>query len=165
MSRVQDRSFWPARQLLSALTLTVLLSAAGAALGHAGHRRSQAVKPTPDELAAYAAAKPAFERHCFRCHTTSGQKAKAKPKALEHLAMDRYPFGGHHADEAAAAIRKALGVGVAAKATMPSDDPGTVAGDDLAKIVQWAEAFDRAHPHEPVKPKPVNTTKEKPHAH
>lgn len=61
--------------------------------------------------------------------------------------------------------RPAQGVGVNVKATMPSDDPGTVAGDDLAKIVRWAGAFDRAHPRKSVNRKPVNTTKEKSHAH
>lgn len=69
-------------------------------------------------------------------------------------------FGGHHAGEAATVIRTVLGVGGIAKATMPSDDPGAVAGDELAKVLAWADAFDRAHP-----PKSAKTVKEKPHAH
>ena len=67
--------------------------------------------------------------------------------------MDRYPFGGHHAGEAGQAIRKVLGIGGATKPTMPSDDPGAVTGDDLAKIAAWADAFDRAHAHQTGKPK------------
>lgn len=67
---------------------------------------------------------------------------KAKRKTLEHLNMDRYPFAGHHADEAASVIRKTLGVN-SSKATMPKDDPGVVSGDALAKVLAWADAFDR----------------------
>ena len=71
---------------------------------------------------------------------------KSKRKALLHLAMDTYPFGGHHANEVGKVVRAALGMGGGGKATMPSDEPGTVAGEDLRLILAWAEAFDRAHP-------------------
>jgi hypothetical protein len=99
---------------------------------------------TVAEQAAFAEARPAFERHCLRCHSKDGKKAKAKARA--HLDMTRYPFGGHHAGEAGAAIRAALGVGPNAhKATMPSDEPGVVKGDELASILRWADAFDAAH--------------------
>ena len=158
MSHGQIHFFSPATVLRSAFALLVLVGAGGAALAHAGHGASHALNPTPEELAAYEAAKPVFERHCFRCHTTAGKKAKRK--ALEHLAMDDYPFGGHHAGEASTVIRKVLGVGGKAKATMPSDDPGAVAGDELKRIVAWADAFDRAHPR-----KSANRVKEKAHAH
>lgn len=156
---IRSESFLSHRDSVGgACALMVLVGAGRAALGHAGHGPSNSVKPTPEELAAYEAAKPVFERHCFRCHTTAGKKAKRK--SLEHLPMDAYPFGGHHAGEAATVIRTVLGVGGRAKATMPSDDPGAVTGDELAKVLAWADAFDRAHPR-----KSANTVKEKPHAH
>jgi hypothetical protein len=53
-----------------------------------------------------------------------------------------------------------LGVGGKAKPTMPSDDAGAVAGDELAKVLAWADAFDGAHPR-----KSANTVQEKPDAH
>ena len=126
------------------VSIAVVWIAASAAQGHGSHGAGHPSKPTPEELRAYEAAKPVFERHCFRCHTSAAKKAKRK--ALAHVAMDRYPFGGHHAGEAGAVVRKVLGGG-GAKATMPSDDPGAVTGDDLAKILAWADAFDRAHTH------------------
>jgi mono/diheme cytochrome c family protein len=100
---------------------------------------------TTEERAAFAAARPVFEKHCFRCHTKNGRKAK--PKSLAHLTLDRYPLGGHHAAEAGTVVRRVLGAGPEKKPpTMPSDDVGAVAADDLAKILAWADAFDRAHP-------------------
>lgn len=158
MSHGQIHFFSSATVLRSAFALMVLVGAGGAALGHAGHRASHALSSTPEERAAYEAAKSVFERHCFRCHTTAGKKAKRK--SLDHLTMDDYPFAGHHAGEAATVVRRVLGVGGKAKATMPSDDPGVVAGDELAKVLAWADAFDRAHPR-----KSANTVEEKPHAH
>ena len=96
------------------------------------------------DLVAYAAARPALEKHCFRCHTSAGQKAKAK--TLKHLSFDQYPPTGHHAHEAATVFRRVL-VGNKARGkgpTMPADDRGAVTGEDLEKILAWAEAFDRA---------------------
>jgi hypothetical protein len=112
------------------------------AQAHKGHGTGHAPHPTQDEIAAFEKAKPAFEHHCFRCHTAGGKKAK--PKALAHISMDSYPFGGHHADEAGSVVRKVLGAG-RGKPTMPSDDPGAVRGDDLALILAWADLFERAH--------------------
>ena len=137
------------RRLPCSTSLTIIASVAiaavsAAAFAHGGHASARKHKPTPEELAAFQQAKPAFERHCFRCHTTTGKKEKRK--ALEHMSMDAYPFGGHHASEAGKAVREALGVGGNAKVTMPADDKGAVAGDDLAKIVAWSEAFDLAQP-------------------
>ena len=120
-----------------------VVTAARIAHAHKGHGAGHAPVPTPDEIAAFERAKPAFERHCFRCHTASGKRSK--PKALAHIAMDGYPFGGHHADEAGSVVRKVLGAG-GGKATMPSDDPGAVAGEDLTRILAWADAFEHAHP-------------------
>ena len=117
--------------------------AASVAYAHQGHGAGHAPKPTPEEIAAFEQAKPAFERHCFRCHTSAGKKST--PKALAHISMDGYPFGGHHADESGSVVRKVLGAG-GGKPTMPSDDPGSVPGADLGPILAWADAFDHAHP-------------------
>ena len=147
-----------ARRITLAAGLAVAVLAAAAAPtahAHKGHGAGHAPRPTPDEIAAFEKAKPAFERHCFRCHTATGKKAK--PKALAHIAMDRYPLGGHHADEAGSVVRKVLGAG-GGKPTMPSDDPGSVTGDDLARILAWADVFEHAHPT-------TEGTKEKSDAH
>jgi hypothetical protein len=106
------------------LAVAVLAAvAATTAYAHKGHGAGHAPQPTSDEIAAFEKAKPAFERHCFRCHTATGKKAK--PKALVHIAMDSYPFGGHHANEGGSVVRDVLGTG-GGKPTMPSDDPGSV---------------------------------------
>ena len=136
-NRVQIRA-------LEGAAAIAIVAASAVALAHGGHTSGNRLKPTAEELAAFEAAKPAFERHCFRCHTTTGKKSKRK--ALEHMSMDSYPFGGHHAAEVGKAIRAVLGVEGKEKATMPADDKGAVTGDDLAKILAWAAAFDRAHP-------------------
>lgn len=114
---------------------------ASVAYAHQGHGAGHPHAPSRDELAAFERAKPAFERHCFRCHTAGGKKSK--PKALAHIAMDGYPFGGHHADEAGAVVRQVLGAG-GGKPTMPSDAPGAVTGEDLASILAWVDAYDAA---------------------
>jgi hypothetical protein len=59
--------------------------------------------------------------------------------------MDQYPFAGHHAHEIADTIRKVLGAGKS-KPTMPLDKPGAVQGAELRLILEWADAYDRAHP-------------------
>lgn len=94
------------------------------------------------ETAAYERAKPVFEKYCSKCHAKGGKNAK--PKSLEHFDMTSYPFGGHHAVEIGAEVRKVLGIG-GGKATMPMDDPGSVKGDELALIAAWADAHDEAH--------------------
>jgi hypothetical protein len=124
--------------LVTAMLATVAVPIADA---HQGHGVGRPHKPTPDELAAFERAKPAFERHCFQCHTKAGKESK--PKALAHITMDGYPFGGHHADEAGAVVRKVLGA-TGGKPTMPSDEPGTVTGDDLTRILAWTDAYDAA---------------------
>lgn len=98
--------------------------------------------PTP-ERAAYERAKPVFDKHCAKCHTSGGAASSAK--ALEHFAMDGYPFGGHHAAEIGVTVRKSIGA-AGSKATMPRGNPGAVQGDELAMILAWANAFDAAHP-------------------
>lgn len=95
-----------------------------------------------EERAAYERARPVFEAHCVKCHTTSG--AHAKKAALKHFSMDTYPFGGHHAHSVTKTIREVLGA-TGEEPTMPDDDPGAVQGDDLARILSWADAFDRSH--------------------
>jgi hypothetical protein len=142
------------------VAVAAIAAAGAAAHGHGGHAQAPAPKPTPAEIAAFEAARPAFEHHCFRCHTSAGKKSKRK--ALADVAMDRYPFAGHHAGDAGKAIRKVLGKDGKSKATMPSDDPGVVAGDDLTKILAWADEFDRAHATKhPARP----TTKESTQPH
>lgn len=93
------------------------------------------------ENAAYDKAKPVFEKYCASCHTKAGKKS-AKKK-LGHFDMDTYPFGGEHAAFIGNHIRDVLGM-TGKKATMPSDKPGAVKGDDLALIKAWADAWDAA---------------------
>jgi len=93
------------------------------------------------ELAAYEKAKPVFEASCARCHTKGGKLSTEKKRG--HFDMTAYPFGGHHATEIAAQIRKSLGM-TGDKPTMPFDKKGSVKGDDLALIAAWADAFDAA---------------------
>ena len=94
------------------------------------------------ETAAFEKAKPVFEKHCARCHT-KGQKL-ATAKKLKHFDMTSCPFGGEHAVELGAEIRKVLGVG-GGKVTMPFDKKGAVKGEELALIEAWADAFDASH--------------------
>jgi hypothetical protein len=121
------------------------------AAGHGGKRHSTRGRPPPptaEEKAAFEAARPALERHCLRCHSRSGEKATAK--ALKHIDMGTYPFGGHHPRDAGKAIRISL-VGderKGKKPTMPTDHPGSVTGEDLHKILAWAEAFEKARANE-----------------
>ena len=91
------------------------------------------------ETAAFEKAKPTFDKYCSSCHVQG--KRGAKKKTLEHFDMTKYPFGGHHAGEITASIRKALAIG-GGKATMPKGKPGSVPADDLALIAAWADAFD-----------------------
>lgn len=93
------------------------------------------------ETAAFDKAKPVFDKHCARCHVKGGKMANAKK--LGELDMTAYPFGGEHAAEIGAEIRKALGIG-GGKVTMPADKKGAVKGDELALIAAWADAFDAA---------------------
>ena len=111
---------------------------------HAGHGK-QAGQGTGDtagarliasEMSAFKMAKPVFDEYCTHCHTSKG-------KAGKHLAMDGYPFGGHHTGEVGSSILTVLGV-TGKKPTMPKDDPGAVKGEQLAAIVRWAEAYEVA---------------------
>jgi hypothetical protein len=97
------------------------------------------------DVTAYAAARPVLEKHCFRCHTSTGKKAKAK--ILKHLSFDQYPPSGHHAHETGVVFRRVL-LGNKAKGKgprMPADDRDALTGGDLEKILAWADAFDRTH--------------------
>ena len=120
---------------------------------HAGHEpqaedQPQDTQPVASqellaqEQRAYEAAQPVFERYCTKCHTSRG--AQSRRSTLRHLNMDSYPFGGHHAHEMGATIRKVLGA-TGERATMPKDNRGAVRGEELALIVAWTEAFDRSH--------------------
>lgn len=103
--------------------------------------------PTPEEIlaaetVAYERARPVFERHCARCHTSSGDHRQRR-KALPHFDMDSYPFGGHHVTEMAQTMREVLGQ-AEDDASMPKDNPGVVQGEELARILEWADAFERS---------------------
>ncbi len=98
------------------------------------------VAAAPSEQEAYERARPVFERYCASCHTSrAGKRA-----ALRHFTMDRYPFGGHHADQITSAIREVLGAN-GQPATMPKGRPGAVQAEELRAILDWADAFDRTH--------------------
>jgi len=104
-------------------------------------------KPDPklallaSETAAWETAKPVFEKACAACHTTAGKKASKKK--LDHFNFDSYPLGGHHTATIGITIREVLGVS-GEKPTMPYDKPGSVKGDDLAKIKAWTDAWEAA---------------------
>jgi hypothetical protein len=93
------------------------------------------------ETAAWDTAKPVFEKACATCHTSAGKKA-AKKK-LDHFSFDSYPPGGHHTATIGLTIRDVLGIS-GKKPTMPYDKPGSVQGDDLAKVKAWTDAWEAA---------------------
>ncbi|MBS1123507.1 MAG: hypothetical protein H6Q90_5735 [Deltaproteobacteria bacterium] len=119
--------------------------------------------PTPDpaqvkadllaaETSAWEVARPVFTKWCASCHTKAGKKA-AKKK-LDHFDMDPYPPGGHHAGTIGFTIRDVLGI-TGKKPKMPSDKPGSVKGDDLAKIKAWTDTWEtseKAGAHQAVAP-------------
>jgi hypothetical protein len=95
-----------------------------------------------EETRAYEQARPVFEKYCAACHTERARGTE-HAEALLHFSMDRYPFGGHHAGEIGAEIREVLGA-ADSEPTMPPTTPGVVRGDELALVLAWANAFDRA---------------------
>ena len=126
--------------LFGAATLVAVI-----AWGHGGKSHGKAAPVSSAEQAAYDAAKPAFERHCVRCHSHAGETPRAK--AINHIDMSSYPFGGHHPHDSGAVIRRSL-LGDKAKGkdpSMPRGKPGSVVGADLEKILAWADAFEKAH--------------------
>lgn len=110
--------------------------------GPGSHTPARRAPVSDTERRAFAAAKPALGRHCYRCHTSRGANTKAK--TLQHLSFDKYPPTGHHAGEAGAAVRRVLTVVGKEGATMPDDNPGVVEGHDLTTILAWADAFEAA---------------------
>jgi mono/diheme cytochrome c family protein len=100
-------------------------------------------KPDPRaaEARAWAAAKPVLDKYCAGCHT-QGAKAATKRK-LGHFDMTSYPLGGHHAATIGTTLRGVLGI-TGQKPRMPADRPGIVAGDELAAVRAWTEAWDAA---------------------
>jgi len=146
--------------------------------GHAGHAGSSTAVATPDpapkqpdkpepakldpakvkaallasERSAWDTAKPVFDKACATCHTKAGKKS-AKKK-LDHFDMDTYPPGGHHTGTIGFTIRDVLGIS-GKKPTMPFDKPGSVQGEDLAKIKAWTDAWeaaDKGEAHPPAAP-------------
>ncbi len=96
-----------------------------------------------EELAAYEAARPVFQRYCATCHSGSGQLWRVSNTS--HFDMSRYPFGGHHASTITATIRRVLGA-TGQRATMPPSRSSTpvVQGAELQLVLAWADAVDRA---------------------
>lgn len=117
--------------------------------GHADHDQAE---DKPDESSpeallaaerqAYERAKPVFEKYCAKCHAGS-KNSPLKRRALPHFNMNTYPFGGHHASEIAHEIREVLGA-TGKEPTMPQNNPGAVKGEELERILAWADAFERA---------------------
>lgn len=97
-----------------------------------------------EETAAFAKAKPIFEKYCAKCHT----EASGKRTALKHFVMDAYPFAGHHASSMPMTIRSVLGQS-GKRATMPKNRPGVIIGDELKLILEWADAAERAEVPKP----------------
>ena len=93
------------------------------------------------ETSAWESARPIFDKACATCHTIAGKKATKKK--LDHFKLDSYPPGGHHTSTIGFTIRDVLGLS-GKKPTMPYDKPGSVEGDDLAKIKAWADAWEAA---------------------
>jgi hypothetical protein len=93
------------------------------------------------ETDAYTAANPVFDKYCTSCHSRDGDLSSKK--ALEHLDITSYPFGGHHVTTIGPTIAHVLGID-GAKPKMPRNKPGAVQGDDLAKIKAWAAAWQAA---------------------
>jgi mono/diheme cytochrome c family protein len=99
------------------------------------------------EATAWDTAKPVFEKACASCHTSAGKKSSKKK--LDHFNFDTYPPGGHHTATIGTTIREVLGLS-GEKPTMPYDKPGSVQGDDLAKMKAWTDAWaaaDKAGAH------------------
>lgn len=118
-------------------------------MDHSGMDHSGSPAPAGDkaaiaaaEQAAFEKARPVFEKHCAKCHSSAG--AKATKKTLGHFTIDKYPFEGHHATEMADTIRKVLGVS-GKKPTMPKDNPGAVHGEELDAVVAWTKAWEASH--------------------
>jgi hypothetical protein len=93
------------------------------------------------ELTAWDAAGPVFQKFCATCHSSAGKKASKK--TLEHFVIDTYPPGGHHTATIGFTVRDVLGIS-GKKPIMPSGKPGSVKGDDLAKIKAWTDAWEAA---------------------
>ena len=96
-----------------------------------------------EELAAYDAARPVFQRYCANCHSAPAGAPVSVP--MQHFNMNGYPFGGHHASTIAATIRRALGA-TGQPPTMPPSRSSSarVQGEQLRLVLAWADAVDRA---------------------
>src|SRR5947209_5328386 len=120
--------------------IAVVLAACGAkSPPAAAPARSDPSAALAAETAAYAKAKPVFEKYCSTCHTKAG--TKSEKKKLDHFDMDTYPLGGEHSAFIGFHIRGVLGL-TGKKPTMPDDNPGAVKGEDLAAIKAWTDAWE-----------------------
>jgi hypothetical protein len=134
-------------QIHACFVLAVAATGCGAGQSHPNQSHGSApatleADPIAQEMQTYEQAKPVFEKYCAACHTERARGTE-HAEALLHFSMDRYPFGGHHADEIGAEIRAVLGA-ADNEPTMPPDNPGVVRGEELALVLAWADAFDRA---------------------
>jgi len=103
--------------------------------------------PRAAELTRWNAAKPVLEKYCARCHRQGGN-AVTKRK-LGHFDMTSYPPGGHHAKTIGVTVGSVLGLS-GKKPRMPADKPGALAGDELALVKAWTDAWvgaDKAGAH------------------
>jgi mono/diheme cytochrome c family protein len=117
-------------------------------LGACGNPAEAAPPPAPakgDPLAAetkaWKAAQPVFEKYCAHCHTDGG--AKATKKKLNRFNFTSYPPIGTRAKTIGITVREVLGLS-GGKPKMPADKPGSVAGEELAQIKAWADAWEAA---------------------
>lgn len=97
--------------------------------------------PLAAEASAWKSAQPVFEKYCAQCHTQGGKSATKKK--LAHFNFTAYPLTGHHATTIGTTVRDVLGLS-GKKAKMPPGKPGAVAGDELALVKAWTDAWDAA---------------------
>jgi hypothetical protein len=90
------------------------------------------------EKAAWDTAQPVMQRYCAKCHILGGSAATAKK--LKRFNITSYPVSGNRAATAGFSVREALGL-TGKSPRMPSDQPGAVKGDDLAKVKAWTDAW------------------------
>jgi len=94
--------------------------------------------PQAAETTAWNAAKPVLEKYCAGCHRQGG-KAVTKRK-LGYFDMTSYPPSGRHAKTIGVTVANVLGLS-GRKPRMPLDKPGAVAGDELALVKAWTDAW------------------------
>jgi hypothetical protein len=126
------------------LALIVTLCAGAFGVARLADAAPDQAKPAskPDllaaERAAWDTAQPVMQRYCAKCHIVGGSAATAKK--LKRFNITSYPVSGNRAATAGFSVREALGL-TGKSPRMPSDQPGAVKGDDLAKVKAWTDAW------------------------